>query len=64
MATHRIEEAEEFANCHVALAACTPVREPAAVSSGTTGDDPTLDDHRSRSRVLLSDDPGSVVRLS
>lgn len=62
MATHRIEEAEEFASSHVALAACTPVREPEALSSGTTGDDSTLDDHRSRSRTFLSDDPGSVVR--
>lgn len=64
MATHRIEEAEEFASSHVALAACPPVREPEALSSGTTGDDSTLDDHRSRSRTFLSDGPGSVVRLS
>jgi ABC-type polar amino acid transport system ATPase subunit len=57
MATHRIQEAEEFANSHIALTTtctaittCTPVLEE-------------LDGHRSRDRVFLSDDPGTLAQL-
>jgi ABC-type polar amino acid transport system ATPase subunit len=65
MATHRIEEAEEFASSHIALAAYTPAQEePEKVPSGVAVDASTVDVHKSRSRAFLSDDPGPVVQLS
>jgi polar amino acid transport system ATP-binding protein len=65
MATHRLEEAEEFASSHVALTTCTPVQEERErVPSGATRDASMLDDRRFRKKAFLSNHPGSVTRLS